>query len=84
MGVIAKVSAAPPIPKPTDHGTEIASQLSGAAIDVDERKVKQMLSTVLRRQRRRPDDGFPSQLRALEDLFLTLRSMALTDDLGER
>jgi diguanylate cyclase (GGDEF)-like protein len=80
MAVIAKVSAAPTRPKRTDRGTEIASQLS-AAIDVDERKVKQMLSALLRRQRRRADDGSPSQLVALEDLFLTLRSMALTDEL---
>jgi diguanylate cyclase (GGDEF)-like protein len=80
MAVIAKVSAAPTRPKRTERGTEIATQL-GAAIDVDERKVKQMLSTLLRRQRRRSGDGFPSQLGALEDLFLTLRSMALTDEL---
>jgi diguanylate cyclase (GGDEF)-like protein len=82
MAVIAKVSAAPTCPKPTECGTGIASPLSWAAIDVDERKVKQMLSTLLRRQRRRrSDDGFSSQLGALEDLFLTLRSMALTDEL---
>ena len=82
MAVIAKVSAAPTCPKRTECGTGLTSPLSSAAIDVDERKVKQMLSTLLRRQRRRrSDDGFSSQLGALEDLFLTLRSMALTDEL---
>lgn len=81
MHAIAKVSAAPQRPKRNGRGTPIASKLSGAAFDVDERKVKQMLSTLLRRQRRRSGDGFPSQLEALEDLILKLQWMALTDDL---
>jgi len=81
MHAVARVSAAPQRQKPNGRGTAMAIGLSGAPIDIDERKVKQMLSTLLRGQRRRSGDRFPSQLEALEDLFLKLQWMALTDDL---
>jgi diguanylate cyclase (GGDEF)-like protein len=80
MDAIAELSAAP---QPSGNGSssEIASQLSAVAIDADERMIKQMLTTLLRRQLRRSDEPIPSQLGVLLNLFLTLRSMALTDDL---
>lgn len=81
MGASAKVSVAPQRPKANDRCAEIASWLSASVIDVEERKVKNMLSTLLRSRRRRSDDRFPSQFAALAELFLTLRSMALTDEL---
>jgi len=81
MDAIANVSAAPQRTATNASSTEIASQLSAAAIDADERIAKQMLATLLRCQLRRSDQPFPSQLNLLENVFLTLRSMALTDDL---
>jgi len=80
MDAIANVSAAPQ--RATNASSiEIASQLSAAAIDADERIAKQMLATLLRSQPRRSDERFQSQLGVLEHVFLTLRSMALADDL---
>jgi len=80
MGAIANDSAAPQ--RPTNaSSTEIAKRLSAAAIDADESIARQMLATLLRGHVRRSDEPFPSQLGVLEHLFLTLRSMALTDDL---
>ena len=81
MGAIANDSAAPQRPATNASSTEIASRLSAAAIDADESIAKQMLATLLRGHVRRSDEPFPSQLGVLEHLFLTLRSMALTDDL---
>jgi diguanylate cyclase (GGDEF)-like protein len=81
MDAIANVSAAPQRASTNASSTEIASQLSAAAIDADEGIAKQMLATLLRSQLRRSDEPFQSQLGVLEDVFLTLRSMALTDDL---
>ena len=81
MDAIANVSAAPQRASTNASSTEIASQLTAAAIDADESRVKQMLANLLRYQLQRPDEPVPSQLRVLEYLFLTLRSMALTDDL---
>ena len=81
MGASAKLSAAPQRPKSTDRSAEIASRLSASVIDADERKIKQMFSTLLRSRGRRSDDRFPSQFGELAELFLTLRSMALTDEL---
>jgi diguanylate cyclase (GGDEF)-like protein len=81
MDAIANVSAAPQLASTNASSTEIASQLTAAAIDADEGRVKQMLANLLRGQPRRSDEPVPSQLRVLEYLFLTLRSMALTDDL---
>lgn len=81
MDAIVNVSAAPQRPSTNASSSEIASRLSTAAIDADEGIVKQMLANLLRGQVRRSDEPFPSQLGVLEHLFLTLRSMALTDDL---
>jgi diguanylate cyclase (GGDEF)-like protein len=81
MDAIANVSAAPQRALTNASSTEIACQLTAAAIDADEGRVKQMLANLLRGQPRRSDEPVPSQLRVLEYLFLTLRSMALTDDL---
>ena len=81
MDAIANVSAAPQHPSTNASSSEIASQLSAAAIDADEGIVEQMLITLLRCQPRRSDEAVPSQLGVLVHLFLTLRSMALTDDL---
>jgi diguanylate cyclase (GGDEF)-like protein len=81
MDAIANVSAAPQRPATNASSTEIASQLSAAAIDADEGIVKQMLATLLCGHVRRSDEPFPPQLGVLEHVFLTLRSMALTDDL---
>ena len=78
MDAIANVSAAPQRASTNASSIEIASQLSAAAIDADEGIAKQMLATLLGCQFPRSDEPFPSQL---EHLFLTLRSMALTDDL---
>src|SRR3979490_786090 len=80
MDAIANVSAALQ-PATNASSTEIASQLSAAAIDADEGIAKQMLATLLRSQVRRSDERFQSQLGVLADVFLTLRSMALADDL---
>jgi diguanylate cyclase (GGDEF)-like protein len=80
MNAIADVSA-PLQPAKNGSSSEIASQLSAVAIDADEGMVKQMLATLLRCQLRRSDEPGPAQLGVLMHLFLTLRSMALTDDL---
>jgi diguanylate cyclase (GGDEF)-like protein len=81
MQAIANVSAAPQRPSINASSTKIAVELSAVAIDADEGIVKQMLATLLHSQLRRSEEPFPSQLGVLEHLFLTLRSMALTDDL---
>jgi diguanylate cyclase (GGDEF)-like protein len=80
MDAIADVSAAPQ-PAKNGSSSEVACQLSAVAIDADEGMVKQMLATLLRCQLRRSDEPVPAQLGVLMQLFLTLRSMALTDDL---
>ena len=81
MDAIVNVSAASQRPAINASSSEIADRLSAAAIDADEGTVKQMLANLLLGQVRRSDEPFPSQLGVLEHLFLTLRSMALTDDL---
>ena len=81
MDAIADVSAPPQPAKNGSSSSEIASQLSAVAIDGDEGMVKQMLATLLRCQLRRSDEPVPAQLGVLMHLFLTLRSLALTDDL---
>ena len=80
MNAIADASA-PPQPAINGSSSEIARQLSAVAIDADEGMVKQMLATLLRCQLRRSDEPVPAQLGVLMHLFLTLRSMALTDEL---
>src|SRR5256885_2383746 len=80
MDAIADVSAALQ-PSTSASSREIASRLSAVAIDADEGMVKQMLATLLSCQLRPSDEALASQLGVLMHLFLTLRSMALSDDL---
>jgi len=82
MNAVADVSAALQ-PSTNASSSEIASQLSAVAIDADEGMVKQMLATLLSCQLRRSDEPLPPQLGVLLHLFLTLRSMALSDDLTD-
>jgi len=81
MEAIADVSAPRQAAKNGSSSGKIASQFSAVAIDADEDMVKQMLATLLRCQLRRSDEPVPAHLGVLMQLFLTLRSMALTDDL---
>jgi diguanylate cyclase (GGDEF)-like protein len=60
---------------------EIAVQLCAAAVDGDHNRVKQLLGDLLRCRRWRTDEDLSPLLRPLEDLFLQLHSMALTDEL---
>ena len=60
---------------------EIAARLSAAAIDGDHPRVKQLLADLLRRRTRDTDEDLSPLLQQLEDLFLLLHSMALTDEL---
>jgi diguanylate cyclase (GGDEF)-like protein len=60
---------------------EITVQLSAAAIDGDHPRVKQLLADLLRRRARGTDEDLSPLLQPLEDLFLLLHSMALTDEL---
>src|SRR5256885_13867393 len=83
MNAVADVSAALQ-PSTNASSSEIASQLSAVAIDADEGMVKQMLATLLSCQLRRSDEPLPPQLGVLLHLFLTLRSMALSDRSEER
>ncbi len=80
IDAIADVSAALQ-PSTSASSREIASRLSAVAIDADEGMVKQMLATLLSCQLRPSDEALASQLGVLMHLFLTLRSMALSDDL---
>ncbi len=60
---------------------ELASELSAAAFDADEATARRAFTNLLKRPGRRSDEDFQSQLKAVENLFLTLRTMALIDDL---
>jgi diguanylate cyclase (GGDEF)-like protein len=60
---------------------EITAQLSAAAIDGDHPRVKQLLANLLRCRTRGTDEDLSPLLQPLEDLFLLLHSMALTDEL---
>src|SRR5205823_1950813 len=82
MNAVADVSAALQ-PSTNASSSEIASQLSAVAIDADEGMVKQMLAPLLSCQLRRSDEPLPPHLGVLLHLFLTLRSMALSDDLTD-
>src|SRR5882672_3494134 len=67
----------------TSHASanELAMELSIAAIDADEATARRALSSLLERPARRSDEKFQAQLKAVESLVLTLRSMALIDEL---
>jgi diguanylate cyclase (GGDEF)-like protein len=60
---------------------ELALQLSIAAIEADEATARQAFADLLKRPARRSDEKVQIQLKAVENLFLTLRSMALIDEL---
>ncbi|MGC2461500.1 MAG: GGDEF domain-containing protein [Steroidobacteraceae bacterium] len=60
---------------------QIEIRLKVAAVEGDEAAFKDLLADLIDCRIGRPDERFRLQLEALEDLFLTLRSMALTDDL---
>jgi diguanylate cyclase (GGDEF)-like protein len=59
----------------------MALELSIAAIDADETTARKALSSLLQQPARRSDEKFQAQLKAVENLVLTLRSMALIDEL---
>lgn len=60
---------------------QIEVLLRMAAVEGDEAAFKALLADLIHCRTGRSDERFRLQLEALEDLFLTLRSMALTDDL---
>jgi diguanylate cyclase (GGDEF)-like protein len=60
---------------------DIAVQLSAAAVEGDHNRVKQLLADLLRCRTRCTDEDLSPLLQALQDLFLMLHSMALTDEL---
>jgi diguanylate cyclase (GGDEF)-like protein len=59
----------------------IAVQLSAAAVAGDHNRVKQLLVDLLRCRTRCTDEDLSPLLQGLQDLFLLLHSMALTDEL---
>jgi diguanylate cyclase (GGDEF)-like protein len=59
----------------------VAMELSIAAFDADEATARQALAYLLKRPARRSDEKIQLQLKTIEGLFLTLRSMALIDEL---
>jgi diguanylate cyclase (GGDEF)-like protein len=81
MAAMASVSPRSLLATPNARINELALELSNAAFDVDEATAKQALADLLKRPVRRSDEAFQVQLKAIENLFLTLRSMALIDEL---
>jgi diguanylate cyclase (GGDEF)-like protein len=59
----------------------ITQELNSAALDGDDERVKRLLAQLLECPNRRTEDRIRVQVAALEDLFYTLRSLAITDDL---
>jgi len=87
MHAIADVNSWP-MPATADARTnelaldnELALELSMAAIEADEETARQAFADLLTRPARRSDERFQVQLKAIQNLFLTLRSMALIDEL---
>jgi diguanylate cyclase (GGDEF)-like protein len=81
MGALAKVH---PLSQPATSNArvnQLARELSIAALDSDEATARQALGNLLKQSGRRSDEKFQEQLKAIENLFLTLRSMALIDEL---
>ena len=60
---------------------QLVLELSTAALDPDESTARRILAAMLARIGRRSDEKFQEQLRAIELLFLALRSGALIDRL---
>jgi diguanylate cyclase (GGDEF)-like protein len=70
------------LPATSDARTnELALELSIAAIEADDATARQALANLLKRPARRSDEKIQAQFKAIENLFLTLRSMALIDEL---
>jgi len=67
----------------TSHSraNELAMELSAAAFDADEATARRAFTNLLKSPGRRSDEKFQAQIKAVENLFLTLRTMALIDDL---
>jgi diguanylate cyclase (GGDEF)-like protein len=59
----------------------VAQELSSAAMEGDDGRVKQLLGQLLTSRNRRSSDELREQLRALEELFYAMRTMAVTDEL---
>ncbi|HKC17252.1 MAG TPA: GGDEF domain-containing protein [Steroidobacteraceae bacterium] len=60
---------------------DLAMDLSIAAFDADEATAREAMAELLKRPVRRSDEKMQLQLKTMEDLFATLRSMPLIDDL---
>ena len=71
----------PPMCAANAANAEIVVRLSAAAIDGDPSRVKQLLADLLRGRTPDTDEDLSPLLQPLEDLFLLLHSMALTDEL---
>ena len=70
------------VPATSNAGTdELALQLSLAAIEADEATARKAFADLLKRPGRRSDEKIQIQIKAVENVFLTLRSMALIDEL---
>jgi diguanylate cyclase (GGDEF)-like protein len=81
MRALAKVESRLLPESSSARANQLALELSMAAIDSDDATARQALANLLRRTNRRSDERFQAQLQAIEHLFLTLRSMALIDEL---
>jgi len=69
-----------PSPNP-DRNVAITRELNSAALDGDDERVKRLLEQLLQCPNRRTEDRLRVQVAALEELFYSLRSLAVTDDL---
>jgi diguanylate cyclase (GGDEF)-like protein len=81
MGALAKVESRSLPQRSGARANQLALELSMAAIDSDEATARQALASLLKRANRRSDEQFQARFQAIEHLFLTLRSMALIDEL---
>jgi diguanylate cyclase (GGDEF)-like protein len=59
----------------------MARELNSAAMEGDDGRVKQLLGQLLTSRHRRSGDELREQLRALEELYYAMRTMAVTDEL---
>ncbi len=81
MAALAEVNPNPLPASSSARVNQLALELSTATLDSDETTARQVLAVMLNRSGRRADEKSQEQLRAIEHLFLTLRSMALIDEL---
>jgi diguanylate cyclase (GGDEF)-like protein len=59
----------------------VAQELNSAAMEGDDGRVKQLLGQLLSSRNRRSSDALREQLRAVEELFYAMRTLAVTDEL---